>query len=123
MLHSRSLQLHKELILWPCFQFCSPFNLCLFLIAIRVGFVQWKNYKRKPSKELRLVARKQVGQKMTISITVDKDSKAETDVEKAVEAFKRINTTLESIKTFHLLNPDLKTEVKFLTGSQEPFTL
>jgi len=52
--------------------------------------------------ELRLVAQKLFGQKMT-SITVDKDSKAETVVEKAVEAFKRINTTMESIKTFHLL--------------------
>ena len=87
-----------------------------------VGLVQWKKYKRKGLKDPRLVARKQVGQKMTISITVDKDSKAETVVEKAVEAFKRIDTTMESIKTFHLLYPDLKNEVKFLPGSEEPFT-
>ena len=87
-----------------------------------VGLVQWKTYKRKGSKEPRLVARKQVGQKMTISITVDKDAKAETVVEKAVEAFKRIDTTLETITSFHLLYPDLKNEVKFLPGSQEPFT-
>ena len=68
------------------------------------------------------MARKQVGQKMTISITVDKDSKAETVVEKAVEAFKQIDTTMESVETFHLLYPDHKSEVKFLPGSQEPFT-
>ena len=61
-----------------------------------VGLVQWKKYKRKGLKEPRLVAQKQVGQKMTISITVDKDSKAETVVEKAVEAFKRIDTKMES---------------------------
>ena len=39
------------------------------------------------SKELRLVAQKLFGQKIT-SITVDKVSEAETVVEKAVEAFK-----------------------------------
>ena len=100
---------------------CFPF-VFVITIQVTIGLVQWKKYKRKSSKEPRLVARKQVGQKMTISITVDKDSTAKTVVEKAVEAFKRIDTTMESVETFHLLYPDLKSEVQFLPGSQEPFT-
>ena len=87
-------------------------------IQLTVGLDQWKKYKRIGLKEPWPVARKQVGQEMTISITVDKDSKTETVAKRAVEAFKQINTTLESIKTFHLLYPDLK----FLPGSKEPFT-
>ena len=84
-------------------------------IQLTVGLDQWKKYKRIGLKEPWPVARKQVGQEMTISITVDKDSKAETVAKRAVEAFKQINTTLESIKTFHLLYPDLK----FLPGSKD----
>ena len=125
MLYSRSIQSPQvtdfAALFSVLFSVWSPF---LFLIAIQVtvGLVQWKTYKRKGPKEPRLVARKQVGQKMTISITVDKDSEAETVLEKAVEAFKRIETALESIKMFHLLYPDLQNEVNFLPGSQEPFT-
>lgn len=65
MLYSRSLQSPQVIDFAVLFsvQLFSVWSAFLFLIAIQVtvGLVQWKTYKRKGSKEPRLVARKQVG--------------------------------------------------------------
>ena len=69
--------------------------------------------KRRGSKKPCLIGRKQVGHKMSISITVERDSKAGTVLEKVVEGFQRLGCTLDCIRKFHLLFQTLKNKSSF----------
>lgn len=58
---------------------------------------------------------------MTVSVTIDKDATASCVLQKAVEAFKLMDTDMQD-QHFRLLYPDLKNEVNALPGSEEPFS-
>ncbi|KAL9959420.1 hypothetical protein ACROYT_G032743 [Oculina patagonica] len=89
---------------------------------ISVGLVEWKLYQRKRYKTPKLVARKQVGHKMTASVCINKDATGDCVLQKAVDAFKLMDPDLATVENFHLLYPDLQSEVKLLPGSSEDFT-
>lgn len=72
-----------------------------------------KAYKRRGSKKPCLIGRKQVGHKMSISITVERDSKAGTVLEKVVKGFQRLGCTLDCTRKFHLLFQTLKNKSSF----------
>lgn len=72
-----------------------------------------KAYKRRGSKKPCLIGLKQVGHKMSISITVERDSKAGTFLEKVVKGFQRLGCTLDCIRKFHLLFQTLKNKSSF----------
>lgn len=59
---------------------------------------------------------------MTLSVCVDKDATADCVLQKAVDAFKLMDPHLDTFENFHLLYPDLQSEVKLLPGSSEDFT-
>ena len=50
---------------------------------------------------------------MSISITVERDSKAGTFLEKVVKGFQRLGCTLDCIRKFHLLFQTLKNKSSF----------
>ena len=79
--------------------------------------MEWRSYKRKGCKTPKLVARKQVGHKMTLCVAVDKNASADYVLQKAVESFKLMDPERQSVQKFHLLYPDLQSEVNFLPGS------
>lgn len=84
--------------------------------------MEWRRYKRRGFKTPKLVARKQVGHKMTVSVSVEKHSSAACLLEKAVEAFKLVDPEIKSVQKFHLLYPDLQSGVRLIPGSSEEFT-
>ena len=86
------------------------FFLC---ITIQVPLDLQKAYKRRGSKKRCLIGRKQFGHKMSISITVERDYKAGTVLEKVVEGFQRLGCTLDCIRKFHLLFQTLKNKSSF----------
>lgn len=68
------------------------------------------------------VFKKQVGQRMTVYLSVSKDSTVSTLRDKAVQALKLVDWEIDDSKQYVLLYSDLKTEVEFLLQSTELFT-
>ncbi len=59
---------------------------------------------------------------MTASACINKDATGDCVLQKAVDAFKLMDPKLATVENFHLLYPDLQSEVKLLPGSSEDFT-
>lgn len=59
---------------------------------------------------------------MTLSVTVKKDASAACVLQKAVESFQLMDPEIQVGQKFHLLYPDLRSEVQLLPGSCEDFT-
>ena len=90
-----------------CYHRIYYYSLLSSWTQISVGLVEWKRYKRKSYKPPKLISRQQVGHKMTVSVTIDKDATASCVLQKAVEAFKLMDTDMQD-QHFRLLYPDLK---------------
>lgn len=59
---------------------------------------------------------------MTLSVNVDKKASAACVLQKAVESFKLMDPEIQGVQKFHLLYPDLQSEVQLLPGSCKEFT-
>ena len=84
--------------------------------------MEWRTYKKKSKADPKLVFKKQVGQKMTVALSISKNITPHALKDKAVQAFKLVDPGIDESIEYVLLYSDLKTEVDCLPNSKESFT-